>query len=80
MYFYSSIVASYVGIPSHGDPLRSGASSIDWTNFQGLIGGRNGVMDEGEIVTRVEMPFNLNLGDLLHYNATGFDVWGYKDW
>ena len=65
MYFYSSIVANYVEIPSHGGPFGSEASSIDWTDFLGLDGGRHGAMAifKYEFIPEADMPFNFDRGD-----------------
>jgi len=60
MYFFSSIVASHVGIASHGDLIGSGACSIDWTDCLGLNGGGHGAMAifKYEFIPEADMHFN----------------------
>ena len=65
MYFFISIVVNYLGIPSHGLCIGSGACSIDWTDFLGLDGGGHGAMTifKYEFIPEADMPFNFDRGD-----------------
>ncbi|OQV15841.1 hypothetical protein BV898_09938 [Hypsibius exemplaris] len=64
---------------SHTGPLLPINNTMDWTNHTGwglpysLLGGLNGILDNGTTLMRFNVSFGITDDD--YYNSTGFQEW-----